>query len=71
MGNLRYSKPRSDCNKHIVRRWHYTRKNGKWKPKKQFNSKEDADAWINKYKMAGYNAYVCEECGSWHIGKMK
>ena len=62
---------RSDCNKHIVKREHYTRKNGLWKPKKQFVSKEDADAWVKKYKMNGYCAYLCKVCGKWHIGKKK
>jgi hypothetical protein len=62
---------RSDCNKHIVRREHYTRKNGNWKPKKKFESKEDAENWIKQYKMSGYSAYICKVCGAWHIGKKK
>ena len=62
---------RSDCNKHIIKREHYARKNGLWKPKKQFTSKEDADAWIKKYKMNGYQSYLCKVCGKWHIGKNK
>ena len=69
MGNLRYSKARSDCNKHIINREHYTRKKGKIKQKKQFNSKEDAICWIEKYKMIGYNAYMCSQCNKWHIGR--
>ena len=63
-------KPRSDCNKHIVKREHYSRKNGVWKPKKPFNTEEDATAWIKKYKMCGYSAYICKVCGKWHIGKI-
>lgn len=62
---------RSDCNRHIVRREHYTRKNGNWKPKKKFESKEDAENWIKQYKMYGYTAYICKVCGGWHIGKKK
>lgn len=62
---------RSDCNKHTIRREHYTRKNGLWKPKKKFESQEDAESWINKYKMRGYTAYICKVCGGWHIGKKK
>lgn len=62
---------RSDCNKHIIKREHYTRKNGLWKPKKQFASKEDADAWVKKYKMNSYQSYLCKACGKWHIGKKK
>ena len=60
---------RSDCNKHTIRREHYTRKNGLWKPKKKFESQEDAENWIKKYKMIGYSAYTCPVCGTWHIGK--
>ena len=71
MGNPRYSKPRSDCNKHIIRRWHYTRKNGSWKPKKKFDDDLSANEWISKYKMRGYVSYRCPECGGWHIGKNK
>ena len=64
-------KSRSDCNKHIVKREHYSRKNGIWKPKKQFKSQQDAEYWINKYKMYGYSTYICKVCGGWHIGLRK
>lgn len=60
---------RSDCHKHITKREHYTRKNGQWKPKKQFETEEDANNWIKKYKMNKYKAYLCNICGKWHIGK--
>lgn len=63
--------PRSDCNKHIIKREHYTRKNNQWKPKRKFNNKEEAEDWINKYKMIGYKAYRCRVCGYYHIGKQK
>jgi len=59
---------RSDCNKHVIKREHYTRKNGTWKPKKKFETKEDADTWIKKYKMYGYSSYQCKVCKKWHIG---
>ena len=62
---------RSDCHKHTIKREHYTRKNGFWKPKKQFETKEDAESWIKKYKMTGYSAYICKVCGKWHVGKLK
>ena len=62
---------RSDCNKHVIKREHYTRKNGEWKPKKKFETQEDADAWIKKYKMYKYTSYICKVCGSWHIGMKK
>ena len=63
--------PRSDCNKHIIKREHYTKKDGFWKPKMPFKTKEDALNWIKKYKMYGYSAYTCKVCGKWHIGKKK
>ena len=65
------TKPRSDCNKHTIKREHYTRKNGEWKPKKKFNTHEEADNWIKTYKMYKYTSYVCKVCGSWHIGIKK
>ena len=65
------TKPRSDCNKHTIKREHYARKNGEWKPKKKFNSQEEADNWIKTYKMYKYTSYVCKVCGYWHIGIKK
>ena len=62
---------RSDCNKHIIKREHYFRKNGVWKPKKKFESDEEASAWIKKHKMYGYTPYICKVCGAWHVGKKK
>ena len=62
---------RSDCNKHIIKREHYTRKDGNWKPKKQFDSDEEANKWIKKYKLYGYLSYICKVCGKWHIGIKK
>ena len=64
-------KPRSDCNKHTIKREHYSRKNGNWKPKKPFETEEDAVSWIKKYKMYGYRPYLCKICARWHIGKKK
>ena len=62
------NKPRSDCNKHTIKREHYTRKDGEWKPKKNFETEEEALAWIKKYKMYKYTPYICKICGNWHIG---
>ncbi len=62
---------RSDCNKHIIKREHYTRKDGNWKPKKQFDSDKEANKWIKKYKLYGYSSYICKVCGKWHIGMKK
>lgn len=68
MGNKSRNTTRSDCNKHIIKREHYSRKNGEWKPKKKFNNQEESDAWIKQYKMYKYSSYICKVCGFWHIG---
>ena len=59
---------RSDCNKHKIKREHYTRKDGEWKPKQKFESEQEALTFINKHKMHKYTAYVCKVCSKWHIG---
>ena len=65
------SRIRSDCNKHVICREHYTRKKGQWKPKKQFENQADANYWIRKYKMRGYTPYICPVCKKKHIGFVK
>ncbi len=59
---------RSDCTKKNARRYHYTRKKGSWKAKMPFETEQDALAFIKKYKMDKYVAYICPECNKWHIG---
>lgn len=53
-------------NNHL--RCHYTRKNGKWKRKRQFKSKKAALSFIAKNKLLGYSVYKCPVCDKWHIG---
>ena len=62
------NKPRSDCNKHVIKREHYARKEGEWKPKQKFETEEDANIYINKHRMYTYTSYICKVCGKWHIG---
>jgi len=62
---------RSDCNKHIIKREHYVRKDGEWKPKQKFETELEALSFIKKHKMYKYSAYVCKVCGKWHIGMKK
>ena len=71
MNNSQKKTIRSDCNKHIIKREHYSRKNGEWKPKKKFDTEDDALVWIKKYKMYNYTPYVCKVCNKWHIGMKK
>ena len=59
---------RSDCNKHVIKREHYTRKNGEWKPKQKFETEQEALIFIKKHKMYKYTVYICKVCGKWHIG---
>ena len=63
-----YNKPRSDCNKHIIKREHYARKDGEWKPKQKFNTSDEANAYIKKHKLYKYTSYICKVCGYYHIG---
>lgn len=56
-------------NKHSNRRFHYTKKKGKWKPKKGFVSHEDADEFIAHHKLKDYVSYKCPHCNFWHIGR--
>lgn len=62
---------RSDCNKHIPHRYHYTYKKGHPKPKKPFGSEDEADEYIKHYKLTRYKSYICPQCGAWHIGFLK
>ena len=41
---------------------------GEWKPKKKFETEEEASAWIKKYKIYKYTLYICKVCGKLHIG---
>jgi hypothetical protein len=65
------NKPRSDCNKHPIKREHYFKKDGDWKPKKKFDTDEEALCWIKKHKMHHYTPYICKVCGKWHVGIKK
>lgn len=66
-----YQRKIPNKNKHPNKRFHYTRKKGKWKPKHPFDSCDEAERYIVKYKMKGYVAYICPYCSKWHIGKIK
>ena len=61
-------KPRSDCNKHVIKREHYSKKEGEWKPKQKFETEQEALTYIKKHKMYKYTTYICKVCGKWHIG---
>jgi hypothetical protein len=52
----------------VIKREHYAKKDGEWKPKKKFETEKEALAFIKKHKMYKYIPYVCKVCGKWHIG---
>lgn len=55
-------------NKNRHRRYHYVRKNGKWKPKLKFETRQAAEGFIAERRLEGYAAYVCPYCHKYHIG---
>ena len=64
-----YQRKVPNKNKHSNRRYHYVKKNGKWKPKHPFESQSEAERFIKKYGMINYVAYLCPYCCKWHIGR--
>ena len=54
-------------NKH--KRYHYYKKDGKWKPKLKFETYISAEDYLKKNKIADeYNIYQCPYCKKFHIG---
>lgn len=47
---------------------HWTKKGAKLMPKKPFESKSEANEFLRIYGIKHYNAYLCADCGKWHIG---
>lgn len=52
-------------------RCHYTKKRGKIKPKKPYDSLQAAEEFIKKHHLVNYKAYLCPYCNKWHIGFVK
>ena len=56
-------------NKH--KRYHYYKKDGKWKAKMKFNTYLDAENYLKTInKLEEYNIYRCPYCGKYHIGHL-
>lgn len=55
-------------NKH--KRYHYYKKDGKWKPKLKFDTYQDAETYLKKNKLKDYNIYQCPYCKKFHIGHL-
>ena len=56
-------------NKH--KRYHYYKKNGKWKPKLKFDTYQSAEEYLKaNNKLEEYNIYCCPICGKYHIGHL-
>ena len=57
--NKQFQTARSDCNKHIIKREHYARKNNEWKPKKKFKTDDEAKLYIKNIRCINtYLIYV-------------
>ena len=57
-------------NKH--KRYHYYKKDGKWKPKLKFESIQDAEDYLTAInKLGELNIYRCPYCKKFHIGHIK
>ena len=56
-------------NKH--KRYHYYKKEGKWKPKMKFDTYKDAIIYLKSInKFDEYDIYRCPYCGKYHIGHL-
>lgn len=56
-------------NKH--KRFHYYKKDGKWKPKLKFDTYRAAENYLTtRNKLEEYNIYRCPYCGKFHIGHL-
>ncbi len=56
-------------NKH--KRYHYYKKEGKWKPKLKFDTYKDAIIYLKSInKFDEYDIYRCPYCGKYHIGHL-
>ena len=56
-------------NKH--KRYHYYKKDGKWKPKLKFDTYRAAENYLTtRNKLEEYNIYRCPYCGKFHIGHL-
>lgn len=54
-------------NKH--KRYHYYKKDGRWKPKLKFETIKDAENYLSEInKLGEYNIYKCPYCKKFHIG---
>ena len=54
-------------NKH--KRYHYYKKDGKWKPKLKFDTYRAAENYLKeRNKLEEYLVYKCPYCGKFHIG---
>ena len=65
--NNNYHKKIPVKNKH--KRYHYYKKDGKWKPKINFDTYQSAEEYLKaNNKLDEYNIYCCPYCKKFHIG---
>lgn len=67
---ISYRQKKPVKNKH--KRYHYYKKDGKWKPKLKFESIQDAEDYLKAInKLGELNIYRCPYCKKFHIGHVK
>jgi rubrerythrin len=66
---ISYHQKKPVKNKH--KRFHYYKKDGKWKPKIKFETHQEAEKYLKaKHILEEYNIYRCPYCGKFHIGHL-
>ena len=40
-----------------------------YRPKRAYNTKEDAEKFMSRFSDSRLNVYQCAVCGKWHIGR--
>ena len=42
-----------------------------YRPKRAYNTKEDAEKFMSRFSDRRLNVYQCSVCGKWHIGRRR
>ena len=67
--HISYHQKKPVKNKH--KRFHYYKKDGKWKPKRKFETYQAAKDYLKaKHKLEEYEIYCCPYCVKFHIGHL-
>ncbi len=67
---ISYHQKKPVKNKH--KRYHYYKKDGRWKPKLKFETIKDAENYLTAInKLGELKIYRCPYCKKFHIGHVK